>query len=60
MDLQAEPYQSSLSAATFGPGSAVTFNGWGVPDVNGVIVVVVGSNARTITLSQPSGKVTVQ
>ncbi len=59
VDLQAEPYQSSLNAATFGSGSAVTFNGWGVPDVNGVVTVGVGAETRTVTLSLPSGQVTI-
>ncbi len=60
VDLQAAPYESQFSSVTFDAGSTLTFNGWGVPDANGVIVVVVGSEARTITLSQPSGKVTIQ
>lgn len=59
VDLQASPYQSSLSAAMFGPGSAVTFNGWGVPDTNGIVTVVAGAETRTVTLSHPSGQVSI-
>lgn len=60
VDLQASPYQSHLSAATFGAGSIVTFDGWGVPDANGIVIVVVGVETRTVTLNYPSGQVTIQ
>ena len=41
VNLQDAPYQSTLVTAAFGAGNnTLTFNGWGVPDTNGVVVVV--------------------
>lgn len=59
VDLQAAPYQSRLSSATFGSGSVLTFDGWGVPDANGTVIVDVGAETRTVSLSHPSGEVTI-
>jgi len=60
VDLQVSPYQSTLNTASFGSGSILTFDGWGVPDANGTVVVSVGSETRTVTLSHPSGDVAIQ
>jgi prepilin-type N-terminal cleavage/methylation domain-containing protein len=60
VDLAASPYQSTLSSAVFGSGSVLTFDGWGVPDVNGVLTLVAGAETRTVSLDHPSGRATVQ
>ncbi len=57
-DLSAKPYLADLVAETF-PSSKVTFDGYGTPDAGGTIQLVIGSEARTVTLNPDSGKAVV-
>jgi hypothetical protein len=38
----------------------VVFNGWGLPDKAGTVVVAVDSEQRTITLNAQTGQVSIQ
>lgn len=54
------PYEAKIVSANFGGGVAVTFDGFGVPDNGGSVVVKAGGEQRTITLDAQSGKASVQ
>jgi prepilin-type N-terminal cleavage/methylation domain-containing protein len=54
------PYHARLLFADFGGSSAVNFDGYGVPDSGGSIIVQVGSFQRTLKLDPSTGKATVQ
>jgi prepilin-type N-terminal cleavage/methylation domain-containing protein len=58
-DLSAKPYLADLVADTF-PSSKVTFDGYGIPDSGGTIQLIIGSEARIVTLDPDSGKAAVQ
>ena len=46
-----EPYAAVIVSADFGGDSTVVFNGYGMPDTSGSVVVRVGGYARTITVA---------
>lgn len=54
------PFQADLKAATLGGDTAIVFNGLGVPDSGGSIVLQVGRQVRTITVSPGTGAASVQ
>lgn len=54
-----DPYKSTLQSAAFGAGSSVTFDGFGVPNATGAVVVQSMNETRTIALDA-SGKAVVQ
>ncbi len=54
------PYNATLVSADFGGDSTICFDGWGVPDSLGSVVIKVGKEQRTITLDSETGKATVQ
>jgi prepilin-type N-terminal cleavage/methylation domain-containing protein len=60
VDLRKAPYQASLVAASFSGTSAITFNGYGVPDSAGSVTVQAGSSRRTVAVSANSGEITIQ
>jgi prepilin-type N-terminal cleavage/methylation domain-containing protein len=57
--LAAEPYGVTRIKAAFGPDATVIFDGYGTPDTDGVVVVEVGSEQRTVSLD-PTGKASVE
>ena len=57
--LDAEPYRVNRIKASFGSDSAVTFDGYGTPNTDGVVVVEVGSVQRTVSLD-PTGMASVE
>jgi prepilin-type N-terminal cleavage/methylation domain-containing protein len=59
VDLTASPYRAKIISASFDGGGQVIFNGWGLPDKAGSVVVAVGSEQRTITLNGQTGQVTI-
>jgi prepilin-type N-terminal cleavage/methylation domain-containing protein len=59
VSLTEDPYKSVIQSATFGAGSTVVFDGFGVPNLTGTVVVVFMSWTRTVTLDA-TGKATVQ
>jgi type II secretory pathway pseudopilin PulG len=58
--LSAEPYRAELVSASFNGSLQVVFNGWGLPDAGGTVVVRAGSEQRTVVLDGGTGRVTIQ
>jgi prepilin-type N-terminal cleavage/methylation domain-containing protein len=58
--LSSAPYQAKIVSADFGGDADVTFDGYGVPDSAGTVVVSVGDYSKTILLDADSGKAEVQ
>ena len=57
--LSQPPYEALLVSADFGGDADVVFNGFGLPDGGGTVVVRAGDYQRTVTLDQATGKVSV-
>jgi Tfp pilus assembly protein FimT len=57
--LAQSPYEARLSEASFAGESVLTFDGYGVPDSAGTVVLQVGSEQRTLTVEAHSGRVTI-
>jgi type II secretory pathway pseudopilin PulG len=55
VDLGDEPYRVTVVSADFGGDEDVIFDGFGVPDSGGSVVVQVGSFTKTITLDADTG-----
>ncbi len=53
------PYGSTLVSAALGGDAAVVFNGHGVPDSGGTVVVQCGVTERTVSLNADSGRATI-
>ena len=60
VNLAGRPYYANLVSAEFGEDSIVIFNGYGVPDSGGQVVVQVGDAQKTIVLDQNTGKASIQ
>ncbi|MCG3180430.1 MAG: hypothetical protein BIFFINMI_02791 [Phycisphaerae bacterium] len=60
VDLGDDPYHAQIDSADFEGASSVTFDGYGMPDRGGSIVIRVGDFRRTVTLDRASGNVSVQ
>ncbi|MDP6543716.1 MAG: prepilin-type N-terminal cleavage/methylation domain-containing protein [Phycisphaerae bacterium] len=58
--LSAAPYQAKIVSASFNGDSEVIFDGYGVPDSGGTIVVGVGDYTKTIVLNADSGRAEIQ
>lgn len=57
--LTEEPYKATIISADFGGDFEVVFDGYGVPDSDGTLVVTVGNYRKTLTLDAQTGRVTV-
>ena len=60
VDLSEDPYATDIVSATFGFGTDVTFNGFGVPQSGGQIVIQVRDRQMTLTLDAETGGVTIE
>jgi prepilin-type N-terminal cleavage/methylation domain-containing protein len=60
IDLTTDPYRATLDSATFGTGSSVTFNGFGMPDNSGTVMLHVGAVKKTVSVDADSGVATWQ
>jgi len=60
IDLSASPYNAKIVSANFNGDGIVIFNGYGVPDSGGTIVVGVGDYTRTVVLNVDSGRAAIQ
>ncbi len=60
VDFNKRPYRADLIWADFGGTPAVSFDGYGMPDSGGTIVVRVGEVEKTVTLDPSTGEATVQ
>ena len=54
------PFRSSMTSASFGVDANVIFDGYGVPDSGGTVVVACGSYQKTVVLNAETGKAEVQ
>lgn len=55
-----DPHRADLVSADLGGDVEITFNGYGLPDTGGSVVVQVGGEQRTITVSPETGKARVE
>lgn len=53
--LSASPYEAALVSAALGGDSVIRFDGYGVPDSGGTIIVRSGREGRTITIAPVTG-----
>ena len=60
VSLSSEPYLATLLSADFDSSDTVTFDGYGVPDSGGQIVVRVGDYQKTISLDVETGEANIQ
>ncbi len=60
VELDEAPYRAQIVSANFGNLKRVTFDGWGLPDNGGTVVVRVGVTDRTVVLDADTGKASVQ
>jgi type II secretory pathway pseudopilin PulG len=58
--LAQEPYRTAIVSADFGGQKQVVFDGYGMPDSGGTVVLQVGTEQRVITLDVDSGQASVQ
>jgi type II secretory pathway pseudopilin PulG len=58
--LSQDPYYASLLSAELGGDTTIVFNGYGIPDSAGIIVVQVGSLTKTISIDASTGEATLQ
>ena len=58
--LSSAPYQARIVSVDFDGDPGVIFDGYGVPDSGGTVVVAVGDYSKTIVLNADSGKAEVQ
>jgi len=60
VDLAAAPYLATLGTVNLGGDTSLIFNGYGIPDSTGTIVVQAGQYTRTITIDPNTGMTTIQ
>lgn len=54
-----DPYKTTISSATFGGGTTLTFDRYGAPNYGGTVVVQAGPYSKTVTVDASTGKVTI-
>lgn len=59
VDLNGDPYRSLIESADFGGDAELIFDGYGIPDSTGTIVVKSGTWQRTIKVDALTGAVTI-
>jgi len=60
VDLAGPPYDSLITSVDLGGDEEVIFNGYGLPDSGGAVVLQSGQYQRTVTLDAEHGKATIQ
>ncbi len=58
VDLDERPYQVTLVSADFNGDASLIFDGYGVPDGGGTVVIATGYQTRTITYDEKTGEAT--
>jgi type II secretory pathway pseudopilin PulG len=58
--LSQEPYQVTIVSADFSGTMKVRFDGYGVPDTGGTVVIQAGQYQKTISVDADTGRATVQ
>ena len=56
VDLSVEPYAAIILSADFGDDAVIVFDGFGLPDSGGSVVVQVANHKKTITIDAEAGK----
>ena len=59
IELSAEPYEATIVSADLGGNLSIQFDGYGMPDSGGSIVVQVSSRTTTVSVDAASGRATV-
>jgi type IV fimbrial biogenesis protein FimT len=54
------PYRADLTSVSFNGNSQVIFNGWGLPNNGGTVVLSVGAEQRTVAVDGVTGRVSLQ
>ena len=54
--LKDEPYRARIVSASFGGDATLVFNGFGVPDTAGTVVIAVGAYQKTINVDLETGR----
>lgn len=60
VELAERPYEATLVSVDFAGDTEVKFDGWGIPNNAGTVIVSVVSEQRTVTVDAETGKATVQ
>jgi type II secretory pathway pseudopilin PulG len=60
VELSERPYEATLVSTDLGGDAQITFDGWGIPDTGGTVVLSAGSEQRTVMLDAETGKATIQ
>jgi len=58
--LSVAPYRSQLVATGLGGDDEIVFDGFGVPDLGGTVLIQCGNESRTITVDNETGVASVQ
>jgi type IV fimbrial biogenesis protein FimT len=58
--LSAEPYRADLTSANFDASPQVIFNGWGLPNKGGTVMLSAGGEQRTVVVDGVTGRISVQ
>ena len=58
--LSEEPYNATIVSANFDGDEEIIFDGWGVPDSGGSVLVQVGSHQKTIDVDPDTGQASIQ
>ena len=57
--LSQEPYQATIVSADFGGDKEIVFDGFGVPDSGGLVIVQVGKYQKKIAVDPETGRASV-
>jgi type II secretion system protein H len=60
VNLADSPYQVTLSSASLGGDSTLIYNGYGIPDSGGTVVVGSGQYTKTVTIDATTGMAAIQ
>ena len=60
INLSERPYEADIISVDFGTDDQIIFDGWGLPDSGGTVVLTVGSEQRTVVVDGETGKATIQ
>lgn len=58
--LSERPYHVGLTSVDFRGDTEITYNGWGLPDNGGTVILAIGTEQRTITVDSETGRAEVQ
>jgi prepilin-type N-terminal cleavage/methylation domain-containing protein len=60
VQLDEPPYNAAITSAAFGADDEIIFDGYGVPDSAGAVIVRVGGYEHTVQLDPDTGEASVQ